>query len=107
VARFVFIDELEFAIMAVRWKHKADLLSARDLAEQLLRCMPRDKLAGLHAGLNEGNLHTRAFGEARGLCEQAAKPFRQGRPDLECLLWLDTGMRARKVNMLTHEGNDD
>jgi len=107
VARFVSIDDLEFAIMAVRWKHKADLVSARDLAEQLLRSMPRDKLAGMHAGLNQGNLHTRAFGEARGLCEQAAQPFRQGRPGAECLLWLETGERARKVDMRIHEGNDD
>ena len=47
--------------MAVRWKHKTALVSARDRAEQLLRSMPREKLAALHAGLNEGSLHTRAF----------------------------------------------
>ena len=93
--------------MAVRWQHKADLVSARDLAEQLLRSMPRDKLAGLHAGLNEGSFHTHAFGEAFGLCEQAAQPFRQGRPDAECLLWLETSERARKVNVRAYEGNDD
>ena len=89
--------------MAVRWEHKTDLVSARDLAEQLLRSMPRDKLAGMHAGL----IHTSAYGEARGLCEQAARPFRQGRPDAECLLWLETGERARKVNARANDGNDD
>lgn len=69
--------------------------------------MRRDKLAELHAGLNRGNLHTPAFGEARRLCEEAAQPFREGHPDAECLLWLETGERARKVNMRTHEDNDD
>jgi hypothetical protein len=47
------------------------------------------------------------IGEAHGLCEQVAQPFRQGRPDAECLPWLETGERARKVNSRTHEGNDD
>jgi hypothetical protein len=107
VARFVSIEDLEFAIMAVRWEHKTALVSARDRAEQLLRAMPRDKLSVLHAGLNKGSLHTSAYGEARGLCEQAARPFRQGRPDAECLLWLETGERARKVNARANDGNDD
>ena len=93
--------------MAVRSEHKTAPVSARDRAEQLLRSMPREKLAALHAGLNEGSLHNRAFGEALGLCEQAAQPFRVGRPDAECLLWLETGERARKVNSRTHEDNDD
>jgi len=93
--------------MAVRWERKTALVSARDRAEQLLRSMPRENLAALHAGLNEGSLHTRVFGEAHGLCEQATQPFRQGRPDAECLLWLETGERARKVNVRTHEDNDD
>jgi hypothetical protein len=107
VARFVSIDDLEFAIMAVRWEHKTALASARDGAEQLLRAMPHEKLAALHVGLNQGSLHTRAFGDALALCEQAAQPLRQGRPDAVCLLWLETGERARKVNVRTHEGNDD
>ena len=105
--RFVSIDDLEFAILAVRWEDKAALVSARDRAEQLLRSMPHEKLAALHTGLNQGYLHARAFGEAQGLCEQAARPFRQGRPDAECLMWLETGERARKVNLRAHEGNDD
>ena len=107
MARFVSIDDLEFAIMRLRWEHKADLVSARDRVEQLLRSMPHEKLAALHAGLNQGSCHSRAFGEAHGFFEQAAQPFRQGRPDAECLLWLETGERARKVNPRTHEGNDD
>jgi hypothetical protein len=61
MARFVSIEGLEFAIMAVRWEHKTRMVSARDRAEQLLRSMPREKLAALHAGLNEGSLHTRAL----------------------------------------------
>jgi hypothetical protein len=40
--------------MAVRWEQKTALVSARDRAEHLLRSMPREKLAALHAGLNEG-----------------------------------------------------
>jgi hypothetical protein len=47
--------------MAVRWEHKTALVSARDRAEQLLRSMPHEKLAALHAGLSEGSLHTRAL----------------------------------------------
>jgi hypothetical protein len=46
--------------MAVRWEHKTALVSARDRAEQLLRSMPREKLAALHARLNEKSLHTPA-----------------------------------------------
>jgi hypothetical protein len=95
-ARFVSIEGVEFSIMAVRWEHKTALGSARDRTEQLLRSMPRENLAALHAGQNEGSLHTRAFGEALGLCEQAAQRFGLGRPDAECLLWLETGERARK-----------
>jgi hypothetical protein len=93
--------------MAVGWEHKTALVSARDRAEQLLRSISREKLAALHAGLNEGSLHTRAFGEALGLCERTAQPFRLGSPDAECLLWLETCERVRKVNSRTHEGNDD
>jgi hypothetical protein len=65
--------------------------------------MPREQLAGL----NEGSLNTRAFGESLGLCEQVAQLFRQGRPNAECLLWLETHERARTVNVRTHKGNDD
>ena len=107
MARFVSIGDLEFAIMAVRWEHITALVGARDGAEQLLRAMPGDKLSVLHGGLNGGSLHARAFGDALALCEQAAQPFRQGRPDAVCLLWLETGEHARKVNVQTHEGNDD
>ena len=53
MARFVSRDDLEFAIMRLRWEHKADLVSARDRVEQLLRSMPHEKLAALHAGLNK------------------------------------------------------
>jgi hypothetical protein len=43
---------------------------ARDRAEQLLHSMPREKLAALHAGLNEG--------EALGYANRPR--FRLGRP---------------------------
>ena len=107
MARFISIGDLEFVIVALRWSHNPDLVGARDQAEHLLRSMPRDRLSALHAGLNESSSDARAMGDARILCEQAAALFRQGQPDAECLLWLETGAAARRVNIRNHEGNDD